>query len=77
MEIRMVFGLKVGKYSAGIVIHIAVPEQFEKIKVKSISGDIKANNSNAKILLIHTGAGLGVEGAALGTGLVEMLAASR
>lgn len=44
------FGLKVGKYSAGIVIHIAVPEQFEKIKVKSISGDIKANNSNAKIL---------------------------
>ena len=51
------FGLKVGKYSAGIVIHIAVPEQFEKIKVKSISGDIKANNSNAKTLLIHTGSG--------------------
>ena len=24
------FGLKVGKYSAGIVIHVAVPEQFEK-----------------------------------------------
>lgn len=56
------FGLKVGKYSAGIVIHIAVPEQFEKIKVKSISGDIKANNSNAKTLLIHTGSGdVGVE----------------
>ena len=53
------FGLKVGKYSAGIVIHIAVPEQFEKIKVKSISGDIKANNSNAKTLLIHTGSGDG------------------
>ena len=28
------FGLKVGKYSAGIAIHIAVPEQFEKIKSK-------------------------------------------
>lgn len=56
------FGLKVGKYSAGIAIHIAVPEQFEKIKVKSISGDIKANNSNAKTLLIHTGSGdVGVE----------------
>lgn len=56
------FGLKVGKYSAGIVIHIAVPEQFEKIKVKSISGDIKTNNSNAKTLLIHTGSGdVGVE----------------
>lgn len=56
------FGLKVGKYSARIVIHIAVPEQFEKIKVKSISGDIKANNSNAKILFIHTGSGdVGVE----------------
>ena len=52
------FGLKVGKYSASI----AVPEQFEKIKVKSISGDIKANNSNAKTLLIHTGSGdVGVE----------------
>ena len=51
------FGLKVGKYSAGIAIHIAVPEQFEKIKVKSISGDIKTNNSNAKTLLIHTGSG--------------------
>ena len=38
------FGLKVGKYSAGIAIHIAVPEQFEKIKVKSISGDIVAND---------------------------------
>lgn len=56
------FGLKVGKYSAGIAIHIAVPEQFEKIKVKSISGDIKTNNSNAKTLLIHTGSGdVGVE----------------
>ena len=56
------FGLKVGKYSAGIAIHIAVPEQFEKIKVKSISGDIKANNINAKTLLIHTGSGdVGVE----------------
>lgn len=56
------FGLKVGKYSAGIVIHIAVPEQFEKIKVKSISGDIKTNNSNVKTLLIHTGSGdVGVE----------------
>ena len=56
------FGLKVGKYSAGIAIHIAVPEQFEKIKVKSISGYIKANNSNAKTLLIHTGSGdVGVE----------------
>lgn len=56
------FGLKVGKYSAGIVIHVAVPEQFEKIKVKSISGDIDANNSNAKTLLIHTGSGdVGVE----------------
>lgn len=56
------FGLKVGKYSAGIAIHIAVPEQFEKIEVKSISGDIKANNSNAKTLLIHTGSGdVGVE----------------
>ena len=56
------FGLKVGKYSARIVIHIAVPEQFEKIEVKSISGDIKANNSNAKTLLIHTGSGdVGVE----------------
>ena len=56
------FGLKVGKYSARIVIHIAVPEQFEKIEVKSISGDIKTNNSNAKTLLIHTGSGdVGVE----------------
>lgn len=51
------FGLKVGKCSAGIAIHIAVPEQFEKIEVKSISGDIKANNSNTKTLLIHTGSG--------------------
>ena len=56
------FGLKVGKYSAGIAIHIAVPEQFEKIKVKNISGDIKTNNSSAKTLLIHTGSGdVGVE----------------
>lgn len=30
------FGLKVGKYSAGIAIHIAVPEQFEKIKVSML-----------------------------------------
>ena len=56
------FGLKVGKYSAGIAIHIAVPEQFEKIKIKVKSGDIKTNNSNAKTLLIHTGSGdVGVE----------------
>lgn len=67
------FGLKMGKYSAGIAIHIAVPEQFEKIKVKnqlntkqcelnSKSGDIKTNNSSAKTLLIHTGSGdVGVE----------------
>ena len=45
------FGLKVGKYSAGIVIHIAVPEQFEKIKVKSISGDIVANDISSERFL--------------------------
>ena len=66
------FGLKVGKYSARIVIHIAVPEQFEKIEVKSISGDIKANNSNAKTLLIHTGSGdVGVEDCQAGDIKVE------
>lgn len=51
------FGLKVGKYSAGIVIHIAVPEQFEKIKVKSISGDIVANDISSGSFLVEAVSG--------------------
>ena len=51
------FGLKVGKYSAGIVIHIAVPEQFEKIKVKSISGDIVANDISSGNFLVEAVSG--------------------
>ena len=56
------FGLKVGKYSAGIAIHIAVPEQFEKIKVKNISGDIVVNDISSERFLVDTGSGdVGVE----------------
>lgn len=51
------FGLKVGKYSAGIAIHIAVPEQFEKIKVKSISGDIVANDISSGSFLVDAVSG--------------------
>lgn len=51
------FGLKVGKYSAGIVIHVAVPEQFEKIKVKSISGDIDANDISSGSFLVEAVSG--------------------
>lgn len=51
------FGLKVGKYSAGIVIHIAVPEQFEKIKVKSISGDIVVNDISSERFLVEAVSG--------------------
>ena len=51
------FGLKVGKYSAGIAIHIAVPEQFEKIKVKSISGDIVANDISSERFLVEAVSG--------------------
>ena len=51
------FGLKVGKYSAGIVIHVAVPEQFEKIKVKSISGDIVANDISCGSFLVEAVSG--------------------
>ena len=51
------FGFKVGKYSAGIVIHIAVPEQFERIKVKSISGDIVANDISSERFLVEAVSG--------------------
>ena len=51
------FGFKVGKYSAGIVIHVAVPEQFEKIKVKSISGDIVANDISSGSFLVDVVSG--------------------
>ena len=51
------FGFKVGKYSAGIVIHIAVPEQFEKIKVKSISGDIVENDISSEHFLVEAVSG--------------------
>ena len=51
------FGLKVGKYSAGIVIHIAVPEQFEKIKVKNISGDIVVNDISSEHFLVEAVSG--------------------
>lgn len=51
------FGLKVGKYSAGIVIHVAVPERFEKIKVKSISGDIVANDISSGSFLVEAVSG--------------------
>lgn len=51
------FGLKVGKCSAGIAIHIAVPEQFEKIKVKSISGDIVANDISSGSFLVDAVSG--------------------
>ena len=51
------FGLKVGKYLAGIAIHIAVPEQFEKIKVKSISGDIDANDISSGSFLVEAVSG--------------------
>ena len=47
------FGLKVGKYSAGI----AVPEQFEKIKVKSISGDIVVNDISSERFLVEAVSG--------------------
>lgn len=50
-------GLKVGKYSAGIVIHIAVPEQFEKIKVKNISGDIVVNDISSEHFLVEAVSG--------------------
>lgn len=51
------FGLKVGKYSAGIAIHIAVPEQFEKIKVKNISGDIVVNDISSERFLVEAVSG--------------------
>ena len=51
------FGFKVGKYSAGIAIHIAVPEQFERIKVKSISGDIVANDISSGSFLVEAVSG--------------------
>ena len=51
------FGFKVGKYSAGIVIHVAVPEQFERIKVKSISGDIVANDISSGSFLVEAVSG--------------------
>ena len=51
------FGLKVGKCSAGIAIHIAVPEQFEKIKVKSISGDIVVNDISSERFLVEAVSG--------------------
>lgn len=51
------FGLKVGKYSAGIAIHIAVPEQFEKIKVNSISGDIVVNDISSERFLVEAVSG--------------------
>lgn len=51
------FGLKVGKCSAGIVIHIAVPEQFEKIKVKNISGDIVVNDISSERFLVEAVSG--------------------
>ena len=51
------FGLKVGKYSAGIDIHIAVPEQFEKIKVKNISGDIVVNDISSERFLVEAVSG--------------------
>lgn len=51
------FGLKVGKYSARIVIHIAVPEQFEKIKVKNISGDIVVNDISSERFLVEAVSG--------------------
>ena len=51
------FGFKVGKYSAGIAIHVAVPEQFEKIKVKSISGDIVANDISSERFLVEAVSG--------------------
>ena len=51
------FGFKVGKYSAGIVIHVAVPEQFERIKVKSISGDIVANDISSGSFLVDAVSG--------------------
>lgn len=51
------FGFKVGKYSAGIVIHIAVPEQFEKIKVKNISGDIVVNDISSERFLVEAVSG--------------------
>ena len=47
------FGLKVGKYSAGI----AVPEQFEKIKVKNISGDIVVNDISSERFLVEAVSG--------------------
>lgn len=51
------FGLKVGKCSAGIAIHIAVPEQFEKIKVKNISGDIVVNDISSEHFLVEAVSG--------------------
>lgn len=47
--VSWIFGLKAGKvYSTELKIQIAVPEQFEEIKVKSASGDISVDELNAK-----------------------------
>ena len=52
--VSWIFGLKAGKmYSTGLVIQIAVPEQFEEIKVKSASGDINANSVSGERFLVE------------------------
>ncbi len=53
-----IFGLKAGKlYSTGLMIQIAVPEQFEEIRVKSASGDINANGVSCDRFLVEATSG--------------------
>ena len=53
-----IFGLKAGKlYSTGLMIQIAVPEQFEEIRAKSVSGDLKAENISCERFLVEATSG--------------------
>ena len=52
--VSWIFGLKAGKmYSTGLMIQIAVPEQFEEIRTKSMSGDIEANGVSCERFFVE------------------------
>lgn len=52
--VSWIFGLKAGKvYSTGLKIQIAVPEQFEEIRAKSMSGDIETNGVSCERFFVE------------------------
>lgn len=52
--VSWIFGLKAGKvYSTGLKIQIAVPEQFEEIRAKSMSGDIEADGVSCERFFVE------------------------